>query len=180
MFEKFRLDCKIGLQNTFYTKCINVIIDSIGPSIILRSIIWSFFPNFGQMPFPLIAGKSPVVSYEAIWSGSALFSMQPQNPLFNWSGECAILIHSAAQELSTVKPVLRGHSKRRPKIGFQDRLSLNAGQKHCRMLQWEHSAILLTFSKLPFVFKTFVLSIFEWPLKTGLLFSKYKFKFSLV
>ena len=27
----------------------------------------------------------------------------------------------------TVKPVLSGHSKRRPKIGFQDRLSLNAG-----------------------------------------------------
>ena len=35
---------------------------------------------------------------------------------------------------STVKPVLSGHSKRRPKIGFQDRLLLNAGQKHCRML----------------------------------------------
>ena len=31
----------------------------------------------------------------------------------------------------------------------------------------EHSAILLTFIKLPFVFKTFVLSIFEWPLRTG-------------
>ena len=30
-----------------------------------------------------------------------------------------------------------------------------------------NSAILLTFIKLPFVFKTFVLSIFEWPLKTG-------------
>ena len=27
----------------------------------------------------------------------------------------------------------------------------------------EHSAILLTFIKLPFVIKTFVLSIFEWP-----------------
>ena len=27
----------------------------------------------------------------------------------------------------------------------------------------EHSAILLTFIKLPVVFKTFVLSIFEWP-----------------
>ena len=27
--------------------------------------------------------------------------------------------------------------------------------------------MLLTFIKLPFVFKTFVLSIFEWPLKTG-------------
>ena len=36
---------------------------------------------------------------------------------------------------NTVKPVLSGHSKRRPKIGFQDRLLLNAGQKYCRMLQ---------------------------------------------
>ena len=32
----------------------------------------------------------------------------------------------------------------------------------------EHSAILSTFIKLPFVLKTFVLSIFEWRLKTGL------------
>ena len=31
----------------------------------------------------------------------------------------------------------------------------------------EHSAIFSTFIKLPFVFKTFILSIFEWPLKTG-------------
>ena len=31
----------------------------------------------------------------------------------------------------------------------------------------EHSAILLTFIKLLFVIKIFVLSIFEWPLKTG-------------
>ena len=31
----------------------------------------------------------------------------------------------------------------------------------------EHSAILFTFIKLPFVFKTFVLSIFERPPKTG-------------
>ena len=58
--------------------------------------------------------------------------------------------------------------KRRPKIGFQDRLSLNAGQKFCRMLQGEHSAILLIFIKLPFVFIIFVLFIFEWALKTGL------------
>ena len=38
MSEKFRLDRKIGLQNMFYTKCINVIVDSIVPSINLRSI----------------------------------------------------------------------------------------------------------------------------------------------
>ena len=30
MSEKFRLDRTIGFQNMFYTKCINVIIDSIG------------------------------------------------------------------------------------------------------------------------------------------------------
>ena len=31
----------------------------------------------------------------------------------------------------------------------------------------ECSALLSTFIKLPFVIKIFVLSIFEWPLKTG-------------
>ena len=35
------------------------------------------------------------------------------------------------------------------------------------MLQGEHYAILLTFIKLPFVIKIFVLSIFEWPFYTG-------------
>ena len=50
---------------------------------------------------------------------------------------------------------------------FQDRLSLNEGRKYCRMLQGEHSAILSTFIKPPFAIKTCVLSIFEWPLKTG-------------
>ena len=33
------------------------------------------------------------------------------------------------------------------------------------MLQGEHSAILLIFIKLPFSIKTFVLSIFKWPVK---------------
>ena len=41
------------------------------------------------------------------------------------------------------------------KIGFQYKSSLNAGQKYCRMLQGEHSAILLTFIKLPFVIKIY-------------------------
>ena len=46
---------------------------------------------------------------------------------------------------------------KRPEIGFQDQLSLNAGQKYCR--------ILSNFIKLPvrFAIKIFVLSIFEWP-----------------
>ena len=54
-----------------------------------------------------------------------------------------------------------------PKIGFQDQLSVNAGQKYCRMLQGEHSVILLIFIMLLFVIKIFVLSVFERPFYTG-------------
>ena len=59
---------------------------------------------------------------------------------------------------------------KRQQIGFQDQLSLDAGQKYCRMLQGEHSAILSTFIKLPFVIKIIVLSIFKWPFYTGLMY----------
>ena len=41
------------------------------------------------------------------------------------------------------------------------------------MLQAEHSAILLTFIKLPFVINIFVLSISKWPVKTGFTVVKY-------
>ena len=64
------------------------------------------------------------------------------------------------------KTCLKRPLQKRPKIGLQYQLSLNAGQKFCRMLQ-EHSAILSTCIKIPSFFKTSVLSIFEWPLKTG-------------
>ena len=48
---------------------------------------------------------------------------------------------------------------KRTKIGFQDQLSLNAGQKYC--------------SKLQFVIKIFVLSIFERPFYTGFTVSSH-------
>ena len=57
------------------------------------------------------------------------------------------------------KTCLKWPLKKKTKIGYQDRLSLNAGQKYFRMLQGEHSAILSTFIKLPFVINIFVLSI---------------------
>ena len=60
--------------------------------------------------------------------------------------------------LSYSKTCVKRPLSKRPKIGFQDQLSLNAGQKYCRMLPLEHSAILLTFIKLPFVIRIFVLS----------------------
>ena len=39
--------------------------------------------------------------------------------------------------------------------------------EYAALMQGEHSAILSTFIKLSFVIKIFVLSIFEWLLKTG-------------
>ena len=48
---------------------------------------------------------------------------------------------------------------KRPKIGFQYQLSLNAGQKYCRMLQGEHSAIRLTFRYRLLTLGSFFLSI---------------------
>ena len=67
------------------------------------------------------------------------------------------------------KTCLNNHSKRRLKFSFQDQLLLNAGNKYCRMLPLEHSAILLIFIKLPFVIKIFVLSIFSGHLRQVLL-----------
>ena len=56
--------------------------------------------------------------------------------------------------------------------------SIAEGQKYCRMLQGEHSAILLTCIKLPNDFKTFVLSIFEWPLKAS--FTVYRSQICMI
>ena len=68
---------------------------------------------------------------------------------------------------NTVKPVLSGFSKGRPKIGFRGRLSLSAGQKYWRMLQekfcnsFDLSYATICLQDLCFLF------IFERPLKTG-------------
>ena len=77
------------------------------------------------------------------------------------------LFEHPIQMLKDSKTCLKRPSEKRSNIGFQDQLLLNAGQKYCRMLQEVHSAILLTFIKLPFAIKIFVLSIFKWPFYTG-------------
>ena len=56
----------------------------------------------------------------------------------------ASVLRAIGLKLYSKTRVKRPLSKR-PKIGFQDQLSLNAGQKYCRMLQREHSAIVSTF-----------------------------------
>ena len=60
-----------------------------------------------------------------------------------------------------VKPVLSGHSKRRLKVCFQTEYRLMKVKSIAECSQWEHSAILSTFIKLPFVIKNFVLPILE-------------------
>ena len=62
---------------------------------------------------------------------------------------------------------------KKTKIDFQDQILLNAGQKYCRMLQGEHSAILSTFINLQLVIKINVLSIFEWQFYTGFTVGHY-------
>ena len=49
MPEQSRLDRHNCFHNTFYTKCINAIIESIGPSVILRSIYWQRKPIFTSL-----------------------------------------------------------------------------------------------------------------------------------
>ena len=80
---------------------------------------------------------------------------------------CNVTTKNTPPYLHLHKPCVKLLLSKRQKIGFQDRLSLNAGQKYCRMLQGEHSAMLSTFIKLPFVITIFILSIFEWPFYTG-------------
>ena len=58
---------------------------------------------------------------------------------------------SHGDQVYTVKSFVKQPFSKRQKIGFQDELWLNAGQKYCRMLHVEHSAILSTFINLPFV-----------------------------
>ena len=64
-------------------------------------------------------------------------------------------------ELQYSKTCLKRPLKNNTKIGSHDRLSLNAGQRYCRMLQGMHSAIISTFIKEPFVINILVLSTYK-------------------
>ena len=86
---------------------------------------------------------------------------------------CCYILYKSLVAKYTVKPVLNGHSKRRSKIGFQDQLSLNAGQKYCRMLQAEHSALLLTFIKLPYSHNTLFCLFLSGRLRQVLLYINF-------
>ena len=72
-------------------------------------------------------------------------------------------------KFGTVKPVLSGHSKIDKTKILLTNGSLTTVESICRMLQGDHSAILLTYIKLNSVLKTNFGLLFEWPLKTQVL-----------
>ena len=116
------------------------------------------FPEHSDLLFVVI-----LVIQVWICTGSHIWTFFLQMPLINTHAGPNVFIEKYRKYS---KPVLSGHWKRRPEL-VRSGLLLNAGQKYCRMLQGEHSAILSTFIKLPFFMNTFVLCIYEWLLKTG-------------
>ena len=73
--------------------------------------------------------------------------------------------------LNTVKPFKNSHSKKHQKLVFKTNYCLMQVKSIAECSK--DSAILSTFIKLPFVIKIFILSSFEWPLKTG--FTVYQY-----
>ena len=65
------------------------------------------------------------------------------------------------------KTCLKQPLKKKTKNWFSRQIIAKCRSKVLQNAPREHSAILSTFIKLPIVSKTFVLSIFEWPFKTG-------------
>ena len=104
-------------------------------------MVWILFIWFGVML------NIPVNSYGHVGMVSL-----PTTP-FSWANLTKWLTSTLCTYSKTC--VKRSHSKR-PQIGFQDQLLLNAGRKFCRMLR-EHSAILSTFIKLPLLRSLFCL-----------------------
>ena len=66
-----------------------------------------------------------------------------------------------------LKPCLKLPLKKDQNLVFKTDYHLMQVKSIAECSNRDHSAILSTFIKLPSVFKSFVLSVFEWPLKTG-------------
>ena len=74
------------------------------------------------------------------------------------------------------KTCVKGPLSKWPKMVFKTNNHLMKVKRIAECSPFEHSAILLTFIKLPFVIKIFVLSIFEWLFYTGFTVQLFFFK----
>ena len=66
------------------------------------------------------------------------------------------------------KTCLKQPLKKKTKNCFSRQIIAKCKSKVLQNAPREHFAILSTFIKVPFVFKTFILSFFEWSLKAGI------------
>ena len=66
--------------------------------------------------------------------------------------------------------MLNGHSQVDHKLVFKTNFRLKQVKSIAECSKGEHSAKLITFIKLPFVIKIFVVSIIEWPFSQVLLY----------
>ena len=96
---------------------------------------------------------------KCVTDGTKIFKKLRPKFVFIWRPDCFLVLYS--------KSVLSGHSKRTPKLVFNTNNGLMQVKRIAECSPMEHSAILLTFIKLPFSIKAIILSIFKSPLKTG-------------
>ena len=76
---------------------------------------------------------------------------------------------------------VKRHSQKEQKMFFKRLIIAYAGQKVCRMLQGEHSAVLSTFINVTICHKDLsFLPIFEWPFYTGFTVSVYPYNVLLL
>ena len=71
------------------------------------------------------------------------------------------------QKLQGTVNCLERPLKNKTKMFFKTNYRLMQVKSIAKCSKGEHSAMLSTSINLPFVIKIFVMSIFEWPLKTG-------------
>ena len=69
--------------------------------------------------------------------------------------------------LNYSRTCLKRPLKKKTKIGFLDQVSLNAGQKYCRMLQERILQYFRPSLSYHLSLRPFVLSFSGWPLRTG-------------
>ena len=99
--------------------------------------IMGFFPMTGEV---FRGGKACLLG-----SNMALQHINQRDDILHGYRLNLIWRDSKASIFEYNKTCVKRPLSKRLKIGFEDQLSLNAGQKNCRMLQGEHSAILSTF-----------------------------------
>ena len=111
--------------------------------------------------FAKLAEAVPIADTSA-WPFKCGFCEYVISTKISWADPCLL----PSDKNVYCKTCLKRPLKNKIKIWFPRPIITKCRSKVLQNAPREHSAILSTFITLPFVFKTFVLSIFKWLLKT--------------